>query len=319
MLSEKEELGFLAIRRHPSAPVLTKRKSRGVSFYGKERPVFSNNQCVYLNDCMLPEPSSVFLLERRVGFRQVTGKTALPSYEPSEHFDIGGAESIGRRPYMEDRICVHCGLTEDADLVGVFDGHNGADAAQIASHELSRFLLETENAQEAFERLHEHVISQTESGTTATVALLSPSTITILHCGDSAAYVCRGGKTIKITDDHNTSNIDELAAVSKAGGTVEFTNGSSRVNGIISITRSIGDRNLHPPLSCIPDRIEINTSEVQTMAIMSDGISNVLTTDEIGKVLSDTIAINDKAAMLRNLAVQKKSADNMSVVVVSLL
>jgi hypothetical protein len=53
---------------------------------------------------------------------------------PSNRFDIGVADTIGKRKTMEDAVCVVGGaISKNDDLIGVFDGHNGNDASLFAS------------------------------------------------------------------------------------------------------------------------------------------------------------------------------------------
>lgn len=178
---------------------------------------------------------------------------------------------------MEDVVTIQGG--DDSDIFAVFDGHNGQDAAVIADSQLpliGREFFEKEDYNGLFNTLHAKVIEKTESGTTATIAYVTKERITVLQCGDSAAFVLENRKLRKITKDHNTSSIEEAANIKKNGGTLEFIGGMTRVNGKICVTRSLGDRSLHPPLSCTPDIIQVDPSKVSYLVIMSDGIASVL-------------------------------------------
>lgn len=53
----------------------------------------------------------------------------------SARFNVGVAETIGRRTYMEDThsILGRFGSSDDRDLFMLFDGHNGPEAAIYAN------------------------------------------------------------------------------------------------------------------------------------------------------------------------------------------
>ncbi len=81
----------------------------------------------------------------------------------------------------------------------------------------------------------------------------------ISNVGDSEAILCRGGKAVQLSTLHSPANEKEKARIcmsllfccgnlrfektDAAGGTVVFY-GTWRVNGVLAVTRSIGDRAL---------------------------------------------------------------------------
>ena len=65
------------------------------------------------------------------------------------------------------------------------------------------------------------------------------------HVGDSKAVMCRVGKVVRLTQDHNPENNMEKQRIKAAGGHITWTStGSPRVNGKLNMTRSIGDLDL---------------------------------------------------------------------------
>jgi serine/threonine protein phosphatase PrpC len=56
----------------------------------------------------------------------------------STRFRIGYADTIGRRPTMEDEIRIMGKLRgrDDEDFVAIFDGHGGRDVADFAAKNL---------------------------------------------------------------------------------------------------------------------------------------------------------------------------------------
>jgi len=114
------------------------------------------------------------------------------------------------------------------------------------------------NVTKVFHEIHEDFlktnarsshVSMDQSGTTATVALLTKDVFVIASLGDSRAVLASIGedsrgaeavKAIQLTTDHVASNESEKLLVQSRGGFVVEKNGVHRVNGVLAITRSIG-------------------------------------------------------------------------------
>uniref|UniRef100_A0A0D6QXJ5 protein-serine/threonine phosphatase n=1 Tax=Araucaria cunninghamii TaxID=56994 RepID=A0A0D6QXJ5_ARACU len=77
-------------------------------------------------------------------------------------------------------------------------------------------------------------------GSTAVVAVVTPSQIIVASCGDSRAVLSRGGKAIPFSNDHKPEREDELVRIQAAGGRVIYWNGY-RVGGFLAMSRAIGD------------------------------------------------------------------------------
>jgi protein phosphatase PTC1 len=57
------------------------------------------------------------------------------------------------------------------------------------------------------------------------------------NAGDARAVLCRGGEVLRLTYDHKGSDAQESKRVMDAGGFVM----NNRVNGVLAVTRSLGD------------------------------------------------------------------------------
>lgn len=67
-----------------------------------------------------------------------------------------------------------------------------------------------------------------------------PNLCRVLYCanaGDSRGVLCRGGQAIRLTEDHNTKNEEEVKRVKNARCPVFY----GRVCGTLAVTRSLGD------------------------------------------------------------------------------
>ena len=245
-------------------------------------------------------------------------------YTGSHRFDIGTAQTIGKRTYMEDTVMIRGALFDDVDYIAVFDGHNGKDAA-IKCMETMHTLIEKDlilsdeyddHLINVFERMHDIVCEATPSGTTASLVILRNDDIITAHCGDSPIYFLINNELKRIGKGHSPADEDEAEKIKNNGGTVsQDAGGYYRVNGQIAVSRSIGDRALHPPLLCIPD-IELHSmDDVRAIIVASDGIDLVPLT-YMKEVLNTSFGVDIKAQCIRNKAIEKQSKDNISVVVV---
>lgn len=187
-------------------------------------------------------------------------------------------------------------------------------------------------------------------GSTAVVAVVSRDRLLVANCGDSRAVLSRGGRAVPLSSDHKPDRSDELARIEAAGGRVIYLNGA-RVHGILAMSRALGDRYLKPVVISEPEvRIVERTAEDECLIIASDGLWDVLPNDLACDVARRCLAEADPvggtedlstgaaespagvqeeqqaseshcsaaATLLARLALGRKSADNISVIVVDL-
>ncbi|KAG8387904.1 hypothetical protein BUALT_Bualt02G0069900 [Buddleja alternifolia] len=174
-------------------------------------------------------------------------------------------------------------------------------------------------------------------GSTAVVAVVSPHKIVVANCGDSRAVLCRNGRAIPLSTDHKPDRPDELDRIQAAGGRVIYWEGA-RVLGVLAMSRAIGDNYLKPYVSCEPEvSITERREEDECLILASDGLWDVVSNEtacgvarmclrgmaaaaaaeEESRERSDK-ACNDASMLLTKLALARRSADNVSVVVIDL-
>jgi protein phosphatase 2C family protein 2/3 len=121
-----------------------------------------------------------------------------------------------------------------------------------------------------------------QAGCTATVALITSTEIYVANSGDTRAVLSSKGKAKDLSHDHKPDLPAEKRRVERAGGFVE----EGRVNGIIAISRAIGDmeyknRALKPEenmVSVVPEVIvEPIKPEHDFLLIACDGIWDCMT------------------------------------------
>lgn len=143
----------------------------------------------------------------------------------------------------------------------------------------------------------------TGMGTTLTVLAFSERRVHLGHVGDSRAYVYRDGKARQLTDDHSWIQ-DQV----RAGLLTPEEARESRFRNII--TRSVG---FEPAVQ--PDMQDLIVQAGDCYLICSDGLSNYLSNDEIGQVLT-TQFYRDAPHALIAMANDRGGDDNITCVCV---
>ncbi|KAM0919231.1 hypothetical protein ACQ4PT_008349 [Festuca glaucescens] len=135
-------------------------------------------------------------------------------------------------------------------------------------------------------------------GSTASVALIRGNQIIVGSVGDSLCVLSRNGQAMDLSTDHKPNLPDERRRIQNAGGRVTRDTrrvwcagqervqlGSYRVNGLLAMSRSIGDFVLksnglsatEQMVTCNPDvRTADITDDIEFLLIASDGIWDIL-------------------------------------------
>lgn len=103
----------------------------------------------------------------------------------------------------------------------------------------------------------------------------------VLYCanaGDARGVLCRAGKAVRLTYDHKGTDKQEAKRIMDAGGFVM----SGRVNGVLAVTRSLGDSSMKEYVVGAPYTTETDlTEEDEFMILACDGVSGPPLTDAV--------------------------------------
>ena len=98
----------------------------------------------------------------------------------------------------------------------------------------------------------------------------------VLYCanvGDARGVLCRAGRAIRLTYDHKGSDKQEAKRIMDAGGFVM----SGRVNGVLAVTRSLGDSSMKEFVVGAPYTTETQLSEEDEFLILAcDGVRSLI-------------------------------------------
>jgi len=292
-----------------------------------------------------PDEEFRMLLERDVEIL-FDGNPATPAEDvrarvvhlhPSERFtQVGLADMIGKRPTMEDALALQGTLDghEDWDFYGLYDGHAGREAATFSGEHVHRVMLDLlkESKSSPLDALSESypVVNQKfreflysdeftgqskYCGSTAVSVFLQGQKIYVVNVGDSRAVLCRGGKALRLSYDHKPYEDTEQDRIRGFGGCVMGETG--RVNGLLAVSRSIGDFYMQPYVVDEPFRKEYDLeSDDEFLILACDGVW-----DEVKDSIAVDLVRDEKnpflaSCKLRDYAYLLGSDDNISVIIV---
>ena len=143
-------------------------------------------------------------------------------------------------------------------------------------------------------------------GTTVVAGLLNEKILSLAHVGDSRAYLLRNQQLSCLTDDH--SWVHEQVA---AGILTEEEAKSHPLKNVV--TRALGGG-----ASVAPDLQELVFSPGDRYIFCSDGLTTMLSDDEIRDILVAEKTPRAMCEKLIELANEKGGVDNITVVIVSI-
>lgn len=133
------------------------------------------------------------------------------------------------------------------------------------------------------------------------------------NVGDARAVLCRGGKAVRLTYDHKGSDAQEAKRITDAGGFVM----NNRVNGVLAVTRSLGDSSMKEFVVGSPYTTETTLDEDDEFLIVAcDGLWDVTEDQDAVDLIRSTVDPQKASKLLLDFAMQNYSTDNLSVMVV---
>jgi len=219
-------------------------------------------------------------------------------------------------PSTEDRISVE-NLMDGCDLFAVYDGHSGPEVAKLCKSLLYKHIQaalislgpDVFNRPDDIVALLKRVFIQhnkylasvidtlNDSGSTATVGLVTPTKIYMAYLGDSPCFLMhpRTGRIIETMGKHEPSLAVETARIQAAGGFVEVDeHGIPRVDGMLAVARAFGDFSLNWKGSAPPagaDWTKMKVPAHPDVAVWARPATGLLAIMSDGLVESDTSAL----------------------------
>jgi len=223
---------------------------------------------------------------------------------------VGAATDIGQvREGNEDSYLVEGPLYAVADGMG---GHRGGEVASSLALETVQQLFERHEGTLADQvaQANRTVFDRSQSdrsvsgmGTTLTAALIDGDEVHLAHVGDSRAYLLRGGQLTQLTEDHTLVHRMVVEG--------EITPEEAETHPHRSIlTRALG----------VDESVQVDEGDVRVetgdrLLLCTDGLTGMITEDEIGRTLLDSADPQEAVERLVNLANRAGGIDNITAVV----
>jgi PPM family protein phosphatase len=141
-------------------------------------------------------------------------------------------------------------------------------------------------------------------GTTLVCVLVLDRQMVMAHVGDSRCYRLRKGALKQLTDDHSL-----VASQVKSGHlTADEAREASHKN---IITRAIGTAE-----HVKPDVVVVPVEDKDLFLLCSDGLTDMVTDDDLARMLSVATPLDERARSLVEVANQRGGRDNITAVLV---
>eukprot|EP01134_Creolimax_fragrantissima_P003992 CFRG3992T1 len=239
---------------------------------------------------------------------------AQTPYRPDVSFGVFADPGQRGADRMEDRHFVELRWNDSTDthIFAVFDGHGGDECAKFVNENMCTHLkvalekvhdmelalpLSFVSVDEAFSKDNPH----SKAGCTATVVVVEKDRLLVANAGDCRVILAvdNGGTELDVeqaTDIHCASNKKEADRIRALGGTISRAREGDalRVNGLVQVTRAVGDIALKPYLTPNPDvTVRALDENVMFMIICCDGVWDMLSNRALCNIVRDTVKVPD--------------------------
>ncbi|KAF1866816.1 hypothetical protein Lal_00018201 [Lupinus albus] len=247
---------------------------------------------------------------------------------------------------MEDYVVAQFKKVENNELglFAIFDGHAGHNVPNyLRSHLFDNILNEpdfwkepTDAMKRAYDVTDSTILEKSgelgRGGSTAVTAILiNGQKLVVANIGDSRAVLCKNGVAKQISVDHEPTTESEdiqnrggfvsrgfYAVVSAKDTTFVINSGDvPRVDGRLAVSRAFGDKSLKKHLSSEPYvTVEMIHDDAEFIILASDGLWKVMSNQEAVDTIRDLKDARSSAKRLTEEALDRKSTDDISCIVV---
>ncbi|KAK5137287.1 hypothetical protein LTR08_000257 [Meristemomyces frigidus] len=134
------------------------------------------------------------------------------------------------------------------------------------------------------------------------------------NVGDARIVLCRNGKALRLSYDHKGSDENEGKRIAGAGGLIL----NNRVNGVLAVTRALGDAYMKDLVTGHPYTTEtVVQPDIDEFLILAcDGLWDVCSDQEAVDLVRNTHDPQAASRALVDHALARFSTDNLSIMVV---
>ena len=239
-------------------------------------------------------------------------------------FVVGHSDTMGRRPSMED-ACVAYGEFAGigTQYYAIFDGHGGSEVSSYCAqnmHTLISDYYENGNSfiaatKKAIKEVSDFAVSRwPQAGSTAAIAIIDDDVLYTANVGDSRIILIHNGKAKRLSIDHKAVLPEETDAIIRRGGRIE----GGRVNGILMLSRAIGDGTVAKYITSEPFMTQTVLRDNAKLILACDGVWDVMDDQYAADIFLQVKNPEDAAFAIQEEAMKKGTMDNVSVICVDL-
>ncbi|KAF9237541.1 protein serine threonine phosphatase 2C [Melanogaster broomeanus] len=153
--------------------------------------------------------------------------------------------------------------------------------------------------------------------TSASSVVLPPPTVRRVlysaNAGDARGVLCRAGKAVRLTYDHKGSDKQEAKRITDAGGFVM----SGRVNGVLAVTRSLGDSSMKEFVVGSPYTTETQLCDDDEFVVLAcDGLWDITGDQGAIDLVRHIEDAQEASQALVQHALSRQTNDNVTVLVI---
>lgn len=247
----------------------------------------------------------------------------------------GVSETIGSRDRMEDATALWMPEGDGLFAAEIYDGHGGRRAASLAAALMTpclRSLLRKEGeagregshqcvrlVREAYLAVDGRILEEgIDEGAAAATLHIKGERFVAANAGDARVIIGKKEGWEQLTVDHKPDVPDEQARIEGLGGRV-IVWGVPRVQGILAMSRALGDASLKPFVTAEPRLVEGLLGRENDIAVLAcDGVWDVL---DPGEVIALARAEDDPKKGAESIvarALEAGSSDNITALVLDL-
>ncbi|KAK9995154.1 hypothetical protein SO802_024857 [Lithocarpus litseifolius] len=257
-----------------------------------------------------------------------------------KEFEVEGRDFVlaskkGRRKVMEDGYGVVVDILGDPKqaFFAVIDGHGGQAATDFVAENLGRNITKALECVGGEEGQLEQAIRSgymvtdkdflrqgVSSGACTSSVLLKDGELHVANVGDCRVVLSRKGVAKALTNDHRLTREDERLRIENTGGFVHCQNGIWRAQGLLAVSRAIGDLHLKEWIISEPEIKKLRlTSDCQFLIIASDGLWDKVSDQEAVDVVLREKNLLMSCKKLVDMSSSRGSMDDITVMVIDLL
>eukprot|EP00347_Sterkiella_histriomuscorum_P009193 403342169 len=243
------------------------------------------------------------------------------------------------RKNQEDRFIVEDCFRKNANnaIFAVFDGHSGETASQFCQQKLMTIIEKNSNKfdidicqalKEVNQQLDEEYLQlarqyNLNDGATSLIATIIDNKLTVSNLGDSSAILVRSDQCLELSSEQTPLRIDEYQRIIEQNGFIVPVGQTMRVQGVLAVTRAIGDLQYKDVIISEPEISSITMSpQDQFLIISTDGLYRIYSkqriADYVVKMSKQGYTLGTIASLITQKAVEDGCPDNMTIIIVDL-